>query len=63
MQAIISDAKSRNILVGMVDLPAVYEKKTPNKTLKKLSHFRNQNIDQMNYYLMSGLKMNDLIEK
>ena len=63
LQAIISDAKSRNILVGMIDLPALYETKIPNETLKKLPHFRYQKIDRMNYQLMSGLKMNDLIEK
>ena len=61
MREIISDAQNRNILVGMVDLPALYTTKISNETLKKLPHFRNLTIDRMNYQLKSGLKINELI--
>ena len=61
MRGIISDAQNRNILVGMVDLPALYTTKISNETLKKLPHFRHLTIDRMNYQLKSGLKMNKLI--
>ena len=63
IRGIISDTKKRNILVGMVDLPALYSKKISNEILKKLPHFRNQTIDRMNYRLSSGLKMNQLIRQ
>ena len=63
MREIISDAKNRNILVGMVDLPALYATKTSNEILKKLPQFGHRTIDQMNYQLNSGLKMNQLIRQ
>ena len=63
MRQIISDAKTRNILVGMVDLPALYEIRTLNKDLKGLVQFGSTTIDQMDYHLESGLKMNELIRQ
>ena len=63
MREIISDAKKRNILVGMVDLPSLYSTKVSNEILKKLPHFRNQTVDRMNDRLNSGMKMNQLIRQ
>ena len=63
IREIISDAKKRNIEVGMVDLPALYSKKIPNDVLKALPHFRHQTIGEMNYRLHSGLKVNQLIRQ
>ena len=63
IREIISDAKKRNIAVGMVDLPALYSKKISNDVLKALPHFRNQTIGEMNYRLQFGLKVNQLIRQ
>ena len=63
MREIISDAQKRNILVGLVDLPALYETATPNETFKKLKQFTYITIDQMDYQLTSGLKINKLIRQ
>ena len=63
IREIIADAEKRNILVGMVNLPALHETKTSNEILKKLPQLSNVNIDKLNYQLKSGLKMNKLIEK
>ena len=49
--------------MGMVDLPALYSKKISNDVLKALHHFRNSTIDDMNYRLRSGLKVNQLIRQ
>jgi len=35
IREIIFDAQKRNTLVGMVDLPALYEEKRSNKNIKK----------------------------
>jgi hypothetical protein len=35
IREIIFDAQKRNTLVGMVDLPALYEEKRSNKSIKK----------------------------
>lgn len=63
IRGIISDAQKRNILVGMVDLTALYSTKISNETLKALPHFKYQTIDRMNYRLHSGLKLNQLIRQ
>ncbi len=63
MREIIFNAKKRNILVGMVDLPALYEKKRPNEIIKKLYQFMNTSIEHMDYRLKAGLKMNELIRQ
>ena len=63
IREIISDAKKRNIAVGMVDLPALYSKRISNDVLKALPHFRHQTIGEMNYRLHSGVKVNQLIRQ
>ena len=63
MREIISISKSRNILVGMVDLPALYETKPPNEDLKRLIQFKNQTLPGMGYYWDAGLKINKLIKQ
>jgi hypothetical protein len=63
IREIIFNAQKRNILVGMVDLPALYSTKISNKILKELPHFRNQTIYWMNYRLKAGLKINELIKQ
>ena len=63
MRAIIADAEKRNILVGMISLPALLETKTPNERLKNLPQVRNVSIERLNFMLTSGIKMNELIEK
>ena len=56
MREIIFNAKKKNILVGMVDLPALYEKRKPNEKMKKLYQFINTSIEHMDYRLKAGLK-------
>ena len=63
MREIIFNAKKKNILVGMVDLPALYEKRKPNEKMKKLYQFINTSIEHMDYRLKAGLKMNELIRQ
>lgn len=63
MRAIIADAKKRNILVGMINLPALIETKTPNEMLKKMPQVRNLSIEHLDFMLTLGIKMNELIEK
>ena len=63
MREIISISQKRNILVGVVDLPALYETKTLNQDLKKLIQFSNQTLPEMEYYRNAGLKMNELINQ
>ena len=63
IRKIIADAETRNILVGMISLPALLETKTPNEKLKKLPQIKKLGIERLNYMLTSGIKMNELIEK
>ena len=53
IREIIANAEKRNILVGMVNLPALHETKTSNGILKKLPQLSNVNIDKLNYQLKS----------
>jgi hypothetical protein len=63
MRAIIADANKRSILVGMINLPALIETKTPNEIVKKLPMLRHSGVERLDFMLTSGIKMNELIEK